>query len=121
MTTTITIRIDAAEYADHDDCLTAAAEGYRARHGLAAYEVREPRWEDGQRDGILIDMQGRYVVYVIDSPECDSIDRDRPLFASQNDREAEEAAEYYAGEYPYGCAILDTETGEIDYGVAVDD
>jgi len=45
--------IDAAPYADEDDCLLAAAEAYAAKHDLAGWDL-SPRWQDGQRDTIIL-------------------------------------------------------------------
>lgn len=47
----VTIRVRADE--DEDDCLTAAASEYAAEHGLEGWNL-DPRWEDDQRDGILL-------------------------------------------------------------------
>lgn len=51
-----TIRIDAAKYADHDNCLAAAADAYVAAHPEAEGWDLSPRYEDGQRDCILLDV-----------------------------------------------------------------
>ena len=54
----VTLKIDAAQYADHDDCLTAAAADIAAERNLAGYDL-SPRWEggdDGDRAVILIDI-----------------------------------------------------------------
>lgn len=52
---TITIRINSRRYEDYDDCLTAAAEDYAAAHDLDGWDL-SPRWEDEQRDHILLDV-----------------------------------------------------------------
>lgn len=52
---TTTLKIDAARYADHDDCLAAAAADVAADRGLAGWDLL-PRWEDSQRDTILVDI-----------------------------------------------------------------
>lgn len=46
-------RRNAADYADHDDCLTAAAEEFAEENGLEYWEVTAA-WEDDQRDVIVI-------------------------------------------------------------------
>lgn len=48
-----TITIDASKYADHDDCLAAAAADVSAQYGLAGWDL-DPRWEDTQRDIIQV-------------------------------------------------------------------
>lgn len=48
-----TIKIDAAQYIDEDDCLTAAADDYAREHSLEGWDL-DPRWEDDQRDVILL-------------------------------------------------------------------
>ena len=47
------IRIDADTYADHDDCLAAAAADYAAAHDLAGWDL-DARWADNQRDTIIL-------------------------------------------------------------------
>lgn len=51
-----TIEVDAKRYADHDDCLTAAAEDYCVNNPEAADYDFNPRWKDDQRDSILLDV-----------------------------------------------------------------
>jgi hypothetical protein len=46
------ITIDAAPFADHDDCLGAAAD-FAAAHGLEGWDL-DPRWEDDQRETIVL-------------------------------------------------------------------
>lgn len=53
--TPITVRVPAARYADHDDCLEAAAEDYAAEHDLEGWDL-SPRWADDQRDEILLSV-----------------------------------------------------------------
>lgn len=53
--TTITLRIDAAKYADEDDCLAAAAADVAQERGLEGWQL-DARWENNQRDVILIDV-----------------------------------------------------------------
>jgi hypothetical protein len=49
-----TIRIEAAQYADHDDCLAAAASDYAEQHFLQDWDL-DPRYEDQRnRDVILL-------------------------------------------------------------------
>lgn len=62
MPKTVTIRIPAARYIDFDDCLAAAAENYVEQHPEAAGWDLSPRWADEQRDEILLDVPGRFVV-----------------------------------------------------------
>jgi hypothetical protein len=45
--------IDAAPFAGHDDCLTAAAVDYAEKHGLQGWDL-SPRWEDSQRGTIVL-------------------------------------------------------------------
>lgn len=47
------IVIDAKRYEDFDDCLSAAADDYAAKHGLEGWDLA-PRWADEQRDEILL-------------------------------------------------------------------
>lgn len=47
------VRIPAAQYADHDDCLTAAAQDYAEAHGLQGWDLA-PKWEDNQREYIVL-------------------------------------------------------------------
>lgn len=51
-----TIKVSAAKYTDHDNCLTAAATDYVAAHPEANGYDMSPRWEDDQRDVILLDV-----------------------------------------------------------------
>ena len=49
-----TIRINARKYESSDDCLADAAADYIAAHkGLEGWDL-DARWEDEQRDGILL-------------------------------------------------------------------
>lgn len=48
-----TITINASKYADHDDCLSAAADDYADEHGLEGWDL-EPRWGDDNRETILL-------------------------------------------------------------------
>lgn len=50
-----TIRIPAARYEDCDDCLTAAANDVAEERGLKGWDL-SPRWEDDERDTILVDV-----------------------------------------------------------------
>lgn len=54
MSANTTVRIDSSRYADHDDCLAAAAADYATAHGLEGWDL-EARWEDDDtRDAILL-------------------------------------------------------------------
>lgn len=53
------IRIDAAEYADDDDCLVAAATDYADAHNLAGWEL-DARWENDQRETIILTIPCRW-------------------------------------------------------------
>lgn len=55
MTAHKTIRINAARYADHDDCLAAAATDVADALGLGGYDTAA-RWEDDAREHILLDV-----------------------------------------------------------------
>lgn len=48
-----TIKIDAAQYADEGDCLTAAAQDYARDNDLDDWDL-DACWEDEQRDTILL-------------------------------------------------------------------
>lgn len=50
-----TIRIPASRYEDHDDCLTAAADDVARERNLFGWRLGA-RWEDDQRDAILVDI-----------------------------------------------------------------
>lgn len=52
---TTTISVNAARYADHDDSLTAAAEEIAEQRDLIGWDL-SPRWEDDQRERILLDL-----------------------------------------------------------------
>ena len=52
---TITLRIPASKYESFDDCLSAAADDVAEERGLQGWELNA-RWEDDQRDIILIDV-----------------------------------------------------------------
>ena len=52
-----TLRINAADYADHDDCLAACAADVAGELSLSGYDL-SPRWEDDERDAILVDIPG---------------------------------------------------------------
>ena len=60
MTKHTTIRVDAARYADEDDSLAAAAAEVAAERGLDGYDL-SPRWEDDQRETILLDVPAHTV------------------------------------------------------------
>lgn len=45
--------IPAAQYADQDDCLQAAAADYAEKHDLAGWDL-SPKWEDSQREAIVL-------------------------------------------------------------------
>ncbi len=49
----VTVRVEAKRYEDHDDCLTAAAEDYSAKHGLLGWDLA-PRWDDDDRTFIAL-------------------------------------------------------------------
>lgn len=53
MTTMTTVRISAKRYTDSDDCLADAAADYAREHGLDGWDL-DARWEDDQRDAILL-------------------------------------------------------------------
>lgn len=55
MTKYTTIRIAAARYEDADDCLGAAADEIARERGLTGYDL-SPRWEDDEREAILLDI-----------------------------------------------------------------
>ncbi len=50
-----TLRIDARRYADYDDRLAAAAADAAREYGCPGYDL-SPRWDDEQRDTILVDV-----------------------------------------------------------------
>jgi hypothetical protein len=54
-TTTTAIRIDASRYEDSDDCLRTAADAIATDRGLEGWDL-SPRWEDDQRDTVLVDV-----------------------------------------------------------------
>ena len=56
MTTYTTLTIPAAQYADADDCLAAAAADVAQEHGVPAGYDMSPRWADDDRDEILVDV-----------------------------------------------------------------
>lgn len=51
-----TLTIPAAQYADYDDCLAAAAADVAQEHGVPAGYDMSPRWADDDRDEILVDV-----------------------------------------------------------------
>lgn len=54
MNKSTTIRVKAAQYTGHDDCLSAAAADYVDEHpDLDGYDL-DARWEDDERDVILL-------------------------------------------------------------------
>jgi hypothetical protein len=65
--TQMTVRIPAKRYEDEDDCLSAAARDYAHEHDLVGWDLA-PRWEDDQRDAILLTVpqegQGQTAVLV---------------------------------------------------------
>ena len=48
-----TVRLRAALYEDHDDCLAAAVAEYSSEHDLEGWDL-SARWEDDNRDTILL-------------------------------------------------------------------
>ncbi len=50
-----TISVPAKKYEDCDDCLHAAEADVQAERGLQGWSLN-PRWEDNQRDAILLDV-----------------------------------------------------------------
>ena len=56
MATYTTLTIPAAQYADADDCLAAAAADVAQEHGVPAGYDMSPRWADDDRDEILVDV-----------------------------------------------------------------
>ena len=56
MRTTTTIHFPAEQFADFDDCLTAAADAVATKLGLEGWDL-SPRWDsDDLRDEILVDV-----------------------------------------------------------------
>ena len=55
MSKTTTISVPAARFADEDDCLAAAAEAVAEERGLQGWDLN-PRWEDDERETILLDV-----------------------------------------------------------------
>ena len=51
-----TIEISAKRYEDEDDCLLAAADDYISEHPEAEGYDLSPRWQDEERDVILLDV-----------------------------------------------------------------
>jgi hypothetical protein len=47
------ITIDAAPFADHDDCLQVAAADFAAARGLEGWDL-DPKWADSQRETIVL-------------------------------------------------------------------
>lgn len=63
------VRIDAHQYENHDDCLTAAAEDYAEEHGLGGWDL-DPRWEnDDERDTILLSVPDVYRAFTLDDAD----------------------------------------------------
>jgi hypothetical protein len=56
----ITLRVAAAAYENHDDCLTAAERDIAEELDLVGWDL-DPRWEDNQREYILITVQSRHI------------------------------------------------------------
>jgi hypothetical protein len=50
-----TLRIDSRRYEDSDDCLAACAADVATDLGLEGWSL-SPRWEDDERDAILVDI-----------------------------------------------------------------
>ena len=65
MTQTITV----IPNPDSDDCMQAAVNAYVADHPETAGWDLHPRWEDDERDAILLDVPDPAVIEVCDSPE----------------------------------------------------
>jgi hypothetical protein len=57
MKTNVTVRIPIRQHEDYDDCLSAAETDYAHEHNLVGWDL-EPRWEDDQRDAILLTVPG---------------------------------------------------------------
>lgn len=55
MSKSITLRLDAQRYEDHDDSLTAAADAVSDSLMLEGWDLA-PRWADDQRNEILVDV-----------------------------------------------------------------
>lgn len=53
MSTTVETTIKSAEFADHDDSLSACAADYAAAHDLESWHV-EARWGDSSREDIVL-------------------------------------------------------------------
>ena len=56
MTTYTTLTIPAAQYADYDDCLAAAAADVARERKIPGDYDLSPRWADDDRDEILVDV-----------------------------------------------------------------
>lgn len=56
-----TIRIDAKRYEDSEDCLADAASDVAEELELSGYEM-SPRWENDERDVILVDVPADFEV-----------------------------------------------------------
>ena len=50
-----TIKVDAKQYEDCDDCLQAAADAAAQEYGCEGYDLN-PRWLDDEREIILVDV-----------------------------------------------------------------
>ena len=61
----IEIKIDAARYADYEDCLAAAADDYAAANDLAGWDL-SPCWADDQRDTIVLTVPATSVALTDD-------------------------------------------------------
>jgi hypothetical protein len=56
----VTIRISAETFMNHDNCLDAAETHVTTDRGLVGYSLT-PRFEDEEREFILLDVPERYV------------------------------------------------------------
>lgn len=52
------VRVDAAPYVDHDDCVGAAADAYAEANGLQGCDL-DPKWADSQREEIVLTVPAR--------------------------------------------------------------
>lgn len=116
MTRSITMRLAAGPFAHHDNCLLAAAAYFAQGRDLDGYDL-SPRWEDNQRDIILLDIPAcRYTVHPVEDQNCNSIDRTVVLDTADSPAKANGLAVQHGCEQPWGAAVLDTATGQVDFG-----
>ena len=63
---------------------------------------------------LIVETAGRYLVAQITSAACDSIHADAPLLITADVARALDFASH--GPHPFGCGVLDTQTGLLDVG-----